>query len=139
MSRRDERGQVTVMIVGFFVVVGLMAVVVVDASAAYLSRQRLNSLADGAALAAADGVQGEVVYRTGLDGAATIDAAAAQAYVRDYLGATGSPPGLRWTVARDGDALRVRLVAPLRLPLAPPGWRGGTTVSSESAVTLRVY
>jgi hypothetical protein len=53
------------MIVGFFVVVALMCVVVIDASAAYLRRQQLGSLADGAALAAADGAQGSRCTRAG--------------------------------------------------------------------------
>lgn len=142
MTRRDERGQVTVMIVGFFVVIGLLAVVVVDASAAYLRRQSLDNLADGAALAAADGVQGEVVYTTGIDGAATIDAASADRYVRDYLRSTGAVrerPGLSWTVSRSADSVRVRLAEPLRLPLTPPGWHQRTQVTGESAVQLRVY
>ena len=44
-----EHGQTSIVLVGFFVVVALLVVVVVDASAAYLRRQRLDSLADGAA------------------------------------------------------------------------------------------
>ena len=54
MSRRDERGQATVMIIGLAVVLLMAAVVVVDASAAYLQRQGLDTVADGAALAGAD-------------------------------------------------------------------------------------
>ncbi len=48
MSR--ERGTVTVMTIGFLVLLGLLTVVVVNSSAAFLERQRLNNLADGAAL-----------------------------------------------------------------------------------------
>ena len=65
-SRRAERGQTSVLIMGFFLVAVLLTVVVVDASAAFLRRQRLDAVADGAALAAADGVQGEQVYEGGL-------------------------------------------------------------------------
>jgi uncharacterized membrane protein len=50
------------MIVGLAVVAIMLIGVVVDASAAYLRRSGLDSLADGAALAAADGVQGRQVY-----------------------------------------------------------------------------
>ena len=54
MRRRDEAGQTTIMIVGFAVVLMMTIVVVVDASAAYLQRQGLDNVADGAALAGAD-------------------------------------------------------------------------------------
>ena len=57
MSRRTkDDGQTSLLIVGFFLVAVLLVVVVVDASAAYLRRQELDALADGAALAAADAV-----------------------------------------------------------------------------------
>ena len=52
-SVQDERGTVTLLIVGFAVVLLMMAAVVTDASAAYLQRQGLDTLADGAALTAA--------------------------------------------------------------------------------------
>ncbi len=57
--KRDERGQTSLLIMGFFVILSLLVGVVVDASAAYLRRQWFISLADGAALAAADGVKAE--------------------------------------------------------------------------------
>lgn len=139
--RKRDSGQITVMLVGFFLVVGLLTVVVVDASAAFLRRQSMNNLADGAALAAADGVQGEQVYAGGLDESAVIDPASARRYVGDYLGATGAVgdyPGLRWTVVPDGDSVRVRLSAPMSLPIAPPGWGSSTPVVGEAAVLLQV-
>ena len=41
----DERGQTAVLIIGFMIVVALTVVVVVDATAAYLRRQALDTLA----------------------------------------------------------------------------------------------
>src|SRR5699024_7280306 len=47
MAPRDcERGQVTVMIIGFVVLLGLLVVVVVNASSAYLAHRSLVSAAD---------------------------------------------------------------------------------------------
>ncbi|MDO9378665.1 MAG: pilus assembly protein TadG-related protein [Nocardioidaceae bacterium] len=138
---RGERGSVTPMIIGFFLVVGLLAAVVVNASAAFLTRQELDNLADGAALAAADGVQGEQVYEGGLGENAAVDAVAARRYVADYLADTGAVadhPDLRWQVSPDGDAVRVRLAATIELPLGPPGWGDRTRVTGEAAVLLRV-
>ncbi len=64
-ARRDEAGQATVLIIGFAVVLAMVVAVVTDASAAYLQRQGLDTLADGAALAGADAVRGPGPTRAG--------------------------------------------------------------------------
>ncbi len=138
---RADVGSISVMIAGFFVIVGLLVAAVVDASAAYLRHQQLSALADGAALSAADGVQGEQVYTRGLGETATVDPAAAQRFVADYLddsGALQEMPGLTWQVTPVGDTVAVRLTAPLDLPLDPPGWTASTTVEAQSAVVIQV-
>ncbi len=107
--RRSERGSVTPLIIGFAVVVAMLVAVVVDASAAYLRRQGLNSAADAAALAATDGIQGEEVYTHGLGERAEIDPAAARRYVADYFASSGIRrrfPGLDYSVADDGQHRR---------------------------------
>lgn len=133
---RSEEGQTTVLIIGFAVVALLMVGVAVDASAAYLRRQGLDNLADGAALAAADGVQGRQVYEGGLGERARIDPVVARAYVADYLRATGAPgryPGLRYTVDAGIDRVVVRVVAPLDLPIMLPGVDSHALVSATAA------
>lgn len=134
--RSDERGQTSMLIIGFAVVILLMIVVVVDASAAYLRRQGLDSLADGAALAAADGVQGEGVYETGLGERAQIDPALAQAYAADYLSSVGAPgkyPGLSYSVRTTETSVVVRVSSPLELPFSPPGWERRATITGTAA------
>jgi uncharacterized membrane protein len=134
--RRDETGQTSLLIIGFTIVVVMMVAVVVDASAAYLRRQGLDSLADGAALAAADGVQGEQVYEGGLGKRARIDAEAAEAFVADYLatlGAAGRYPGLTFSVDATADSVVVRVSAPLDLPLTPPGWETRPVITGTAA------
>ena len=136
MRRRDECGQTTLLIIGLAVVVAMLVGVVVDASAAYLRRQGLDSLADGAALAGADGVQGEQVYRGGLADRARIDPEAARRFVAGYLrevGATQKYPGLTCTVLTTADTIVVRLRAPLDLPITPPGWEQRPVVSGTAA------
>jgi uncharacterized membrane protein len=131
-----EAGQTSLLIVGFTIVVVMMVAVVVDASAAYLRRQGLDSLADGAALAAADGVQGQQVYQGGLGERARIDAEAAQAYVADYLAALGAAhryPGLTFAVDATEDSVVVRVSAPLELPLTPPGWESRPVITGTAA------
>jgi Putative Flp pilus-assembly TadE/G-like len=134
--RRDERGTASLMIVGFAVVAIMMVGVVVDASAAYLRRCGLDSLADGAALAAADGIQGRQVYEGGLGERARVDPAVARAYVDRYLRDSGAGrryPGLGYTVDAGADRVVVHLTAPLDLPITPPGWDRRPVISGTAA------
>jgi len=133
---RGQAGQTSLLIMGLAIVVVMMVAVVVDASAAYLRRQGLDSLADGAALAAADGVQGEQVYQGGLGERARIDPRAATEHVVDYLAAvraTERYPGLVFSVSSTADSVVVRVSAPLRLPLTPPGWERRPVISATGA------
>lgn len=137
----SESGQSALLILGFFLVAVLLVGVVVDASAAYLRRQGLNALADGAALAAADGVQGERVYTGGLGDTAQIDAAAARTHAAVYLQQTGAPaqfPGLVHRVHTAGNSVTIWLSAPLQLPIPPPGWAGETRVTAVASAVVRV-
>lgn len=139
--RRAEGGQITLMLVGFFLVLALLAGVVIDASAAYLRRQSLNALADGAVLAAADGVQGEQVYTGGLGDVAQVDPVIAERYVGEYLQQTGALaqyPGLRWEVRSSGDSVTVWMVAPLQLPVQAPGVDDSVTIQAEASAVVPV-
>ena len=140
---RDQHGQTTLLIVGFAVVLMMAVAVVVDVSAAYLQRQDLDSLADGAALVGADaGAQGEDVYASGL-GEDRLDLFEAEARhaVDDYLVQTGAHatyPGLSRTVEVDPAtrSVRVRVTAPLALPLTLPGSPDRATISATGAAAV---
>ncbi len=138
---RDQRGQTSLLVIGFAIVAIMMVAVVVDASAAYLRRAGLDSLADGAALAAADGVQGRQVYEGGLGERAEIDPVVARRYVADYLRETGAArryPGLSVTVEAGADRVVVHVAAPLDLPITPPGWARRPVVSGTAASVVVV-
>lgn len=141
--RRDEQGQVTLLIIGFASILLMAVVVVIDASAAYLQRQGLDNLADGAALHGADlGSAG--IYTEGLgDDRLIQQEAAVEAAVRDYLARAEAGrryPGIDVGVRVDtvNRSVTVRLEAPLELPLTIPGSPAAPTVgaSSTAAVTL---
>ena len=141
--RRDEQGQVTLLIIGLASILLMAIVVVIDASAAYLQRQGLDNLADGAALYGADlGSAG--IYEQGLDGERlTQQDAAVEAAVRDYLtraGATATYPGIDVAVRVDADnrSVTVRLIAPLELPLRIPGSPQDPTVAASSTAAVTV-
>lgn len=138
----SESGTVMVLIVGFAVVLILLVGVVIDASAAYLQRQSLDNLADGAALTGANEVRGAAIFSGGLDGAEAGDrvplakelaTAAVHAYLRD-TGAFTDHPGLRVAVRVRQDALEVTLRAPLDLPITVAGLTDGEVGSSATAV-----
>lgn len=140
-ARGSERGSITPLIIGFAVVLTLLVAVVVDASAAFLRRQQLDSVADAAALAATDGVQGDAVYAHGLGERVEIDAVAARRYVADYLSTSGAVdrfPGLVVEVRTAADRVEVRLSAPLRLPLHVAGVGSTTQVTGTAASVVAV-
>ena len=145
---RGERGQGTLMIVGLALVLAMMAAVVTDASAAYLQRQGLDNLADGAALAGADlGAAGDDVYTGGIGGIGgdrlAITEAEARAAVQEYLqraGAHTKYPGLMAYVNADpaSQTIRVRLTAPLHLPLKVPGGQESAMIGATGAAVVAV-
>jgi uncharacterized membrane protein len=126
MAPRDEAGQATVMIVGFAVVLAMLVATVVDASAAYLQRQGLDTVADGAALRGADlAATGHETYASGVPPERlALTPATARAAVGAYLVAIGAYrkyPGLTYEVRIGEAGVSVRIRAPLDLPLAVPG------------------
>lgn len=141
--RRDEAGQTTIMIVGLAIVLMLTIAVVVDASAAYLQRQGLDNIADGAALAGADaGANGEEIYSSGLDDRLDLFAASAQAGVADYLSSTDARvryPGFsyRMRVNPAEESVVVEVSADLDLPLTFPGSPERTRIGSTGSAVVR--
>jgi Flp pilus assembly protein TadG len=137
----NERGSIAPLIIGFTLLVAVLVGVVVDASAAYLRRQGLNSVADAAVLAATDGLQGDRVYTHGLGARAEIDPATAREYVEQYLRSSGvleRYAGLTWTVSTSATTVVVRVAAPLDLPLRVPGVGESATVTGTAAAVVVV-
>lgn len=133
MSAREgeESGAVTVMTIGFLVVIALLVVVVVNATAAYLQRQELANLSDGAALMAADGLDESAFYA---DREVRLGSDEAQDLVAEYV--DGRDARVLDVVVTD-DSVTVRLEADVDLPLTPPGWTDRTSVSAEATAQLR--
>ena len=140
---RDERGQATILIVGFAVMLAMAVAVVVDATQAYLQRQGLSSLADGAALHGADlGATGREVYEGGLTQTRLeLTTSQAREAVAAYLHDTGAYrdfPGLTYVVRIDPQQRRVvvTLRAPLDLPLTMPGSPDHPSIRAEGAAAV---
>lgn len=141
--RRDEQGSVTLLIIGFAGILLMAIVMVIDASSAYLQRQGLDNLADGAALYAAD-LGSTDVYADGVDAARLgQEEAGVEAAVRDYLARAGAGrkfPGIDVGVRVDrvSRSVTVRLQAPLDLPLTIPGSPSNPTVGASSTAAVAV-
>lgn len=144
MPRRDQSGQASVLILGLAGVLAMTIALVVDASAAYLQRQGLDTLADGAALRGADlGATGEDVYEGGVDERLELTAAQTRSAVGAYLRETGAYaryPGLSYTVRLDPTNRRVEvhLSAPLDLPLTIPGSAERATIGATGSAVVNV-
>jgi uncharacterized membrane protein len=142
---RDQHGQATLMIIGFAFVLAMAVAMVVDASAAYLQRQGLDTVADGAALQGANlGGTGRDVYIGGVPtDRLELTAATVRASVHDYLvssGAYASYPGLSFTVDVDRAVsnVTVHVRAPLDLPLTVPGSPEVATIGATGSAVVAV-
>lgn len=141
-NRRGESGSVSLLIIGLMAVALMLVAVVVNASAAYLQRQSLLALADGAALAGADALATHGFYVSAEDRSADdsvdllLDPDQTAAQVADYLRTTQAAahfPGLTWQVTTSEAAVTVEMSAPINLPLVPPGWVGSAQVNAASS------
>lgn len=133
-----ERGQVTLLVIGFAVVAMLLVLGATVVTSAQLSRMRLLDAADGAALDAADSLD-VAAYDRGLAEAVAVNDQTVATTAKRYLASRSRPQGMiRWAVAPgtgspDGQTAVVRLVGQAELPVV-----GGLLRSFGGSVTITV-
>ena len=136
----DERGQMSVLIIGFTAIVLLMIVVVTDISKVFLVRRDLDATADGAVLAAANGLA-SIYAQPAAGEEAVLDPAEAARLAAEYLDsvdASDTFSGLDWSAEVEGTTVRVRLSSTVDLPFEPPGWDGSTSVAADAAAVVPI-
>ncbi len=143
--RAGEDGQVGVLIIGYLLLTLLVLAVVLAASAVYLGHTRLLSVADGAALAAADNFTIDTAALGGRGSQPTLEAGAVRSSTEGYLQRTGA--GQRFsslaidaaTGTPDGRTAQVVLSAVVRPPLltvlVPEGIPITATADARSELT----
>lgn len=130
----------TLLVLGFAVVVIVLVVGTVAATSAQLSRMRLIDAADGAALDAADALDAGT-YAGGLDDAVPVSDETVTASARTYLTERRRPESLlSWAVAPgtgspDGETAVVRITGEADVPMV--GWMlrglgGSLTITVEA-------
>ncbi len=136
--RRDDAGQITLMIIGFVMIVVLAVGVVANASKAFVYRRSLASWADGAAIAAAQHVAEDAIYAGPLVGELPISEHGAHAAVADYVarhGLTERFEEFETSVVVDPTATTVTVGFRVRMPFALAGDVGGIAISAEATAT----
>jgi uncharacterized membrane protein len=140
LRTREDEGSILPLVAGFLALGLALALVVAAASSLYLERKRLYTVADAAALAAAqDFALDEVSVQDGRVRAQLTDAGVEDA-VREYL--TSAPPtldglALEAATSPDGQSAAVTLSAVWRPPvggaLVPDGIRLEVTSTARTA------
>jgi uncharacterized membrane protein len=137
--RREEDGQLLLLVLLYTVIAGLLVTVVVDLSTAYLHRRSLLAAADGAALAAANQPDLAAVYTGGGD-TLPLSGAGARAAVQQYAADARLGDRFDGFTVQDvdvrGATVTVRFGAAVRLPfvrLVAWRWRDGYPVQAAAS------
>lgn len=127
MTARDDRGQISVLLLGYALIVLAVVLTAASATAVHLARHRLMSVADGAALDAADALDRHRFYAEvggagpAPDRVVSLSAASVRSSVTAYLAAAADgPDDVRITDptgSPDGSTAEVTLTTTVRLPL----------------------
>lgn len=124
------------LVIGFALLLVVMVGVVVNVSAVVLAKRGVASSADGAAVAAAQSLDVDRLYRDGLGGQLPLSLAEARSRVATYsTQAAVEQPGLSLVVRVDGRTAVVTAARTLRLPFPVPG--AGSEVRVESVARAR--
>lgn len=109
LTRLDdrERGSTLPFVLLCWLVAALMVFGAIAASDAFLEQRQVQSVCDGAALAAANRTDEGTVYRAGVGVALPLTAESAEAAVAEHLAADGARLD-SWSTATDGTEVTVR-------------------------------
>jgi Flp pilus assembly protein TadG len=133
--RALERGSTLPFVLVCWTVAALMAFGGIAASDAFLEQQEVQSVCDGAALAAANRTDERIVYASGVGGELPLTRATAQAAVADQL-ADGGTALDSWSAETDGVEVTVRCTRYVEIAF---GWLflGGELLERTATASAR--
>jgi Flp pilus assembly protein TadG len=133
----SERGSITPLVIGFGTVILLLIVVVIDASKAFLYQRALHAVADGAALAATNGIDTSAIYEGGIvDNRVILSRALAQEKVSEYMAGVQGMPGATCVVSDvQANQVTVDCAGTVKLPIASAalGGIGSVDVNAQAS------
>lgn len=101
-GEEPERGQISLLILGFTIIALMLIVGAVDVTAVQLARSRLLDAADGAALDASGLLDNGSAYKGGLSSAISVSDASVRRSATEYLAVAPRPHGISSWVLTDG-------------------------------------
>jgi uncharacterized membrane protein len=133
--RALERGSTLPFVLVCWTVAALMAFGGIAASDAFLEQQEVQSVCDGAALAAANRTDERILYASGVGGELPLTRATAQAAVADHL-ADGGTTLDSWSAETDGVEVTVRCTRYVEIAF---GWLflGGELLERTATASAR--
>jgi uncharacterized membrane protein len=135
MTKRDDDGSVLILTIGYAVLALVLVLLCANATSLYIEQKRLDALADGVALAAADGFTLEVV--AGSPRAELTDAGV-NAQATEFVSAVGDGAQLVAASTPDGVSARVTVSAAWHPPVitlfVPDGVPLSSTATSRNAL-----
>jgi hypothetical protein len=144
----SERGQISLLIIGFTLIALMLIIGAVDVTAVQLARTRQLDAADGAALDASDALDDGAAYGAGLKSAVSLTDASVRQSAMEYLAIEPRPHGISsWTLtggtgSPDGQTAVIRLRGTADIPIAASvvaafGGSVNITVESRARSVLR--
>jgi hypothetical protein len=140
-GQQRERGQISLLIIGFTLIALMLIVGAVDVTAVQLARTRLLDAADAAALDASDAMDNGSAYRGGLQSAISLTDASVRRSAMGYLAVEPRPHGISsWVMADgtgspDGQTAVIRLRGTADIPIAASvmaAFGGSVNITVES-------
>ncbi|MEO7131553.1 MAG: pilus assembly protein TadG-related protein [Dermatophilaceae bacterium] len=139
--RRGDDGQISILILGLFMITLLLVLGGIDVTAAQLARMRLLDTADSVALDAADALDLEAAYRGGVTGQVLLTDDSVRRTAVEHLAAVPRPTGIsQWAIGAgtgspDGRSAVVTVSGRATLPMS--GWvldrlGGSVTITVQS-------
>jgi uncharacterized membrane protein len=134
---RDERGSIMLLAIAFIGITLFAIAIVTDASTLFRQHRALAALADGAALAGAQGIDLDTYYAQGATVRTTLNPDQVRANVHHYLQHTDDDTVRVDALTIDGGLVSVTLTAPMQLTFFPQFIDGPMRASSAASLNYR--